>query len=331
MKENQVLIVTDKNEPSATKVIDYLQEMDTSFFRLDVSLMLEIQSKIVLGIRGATLTGYIQSEEGTKIDLETVKSVWFRKPKPISIFGKTSVVERKFIEGEFKSSLWSLYTCLESVYWMNHPLYALNLLEHNKLFQLKLAVSVGLAIPDTIVTNKADELIGFCEKHNGFIAVKAVRSQIFQEDDGSAIGIYTNKVSIGYLKNHVNDIGLAPVMAQEYIEKKLELRITIVGKQVFTCAIHSQDSERTKYDWRRYDFANVKHEPYELPGSLEFQLLDFMKRCNLSFGAIDMILTPKDRYIFLEVNPNGQFGWIENLANLPISRTIAKTLRQGRD
>ena len=62
-----------------------------------------------------------------------------------------------------------------------------------------------------------------------------------------------------------------------------------------------------------------------------FKKEDFMKRCNLSFGAIDMILTPKDRYIFLEVNPNGQFGWIENLANLPISRTIAKTLRQGRD
>ena len=51
-----------------------------------------------------------------------------------------------------------------------------------------------------------------------------------------------------------------------------------------------------------------------------------MKKCGVSFGAVDMIVTPNDRYVFLEINPSGQFGWIEKLTGLPISRTIAEVL-----
>jgi glutathione synthase/RimK-type ligase-like ATP-grasp enzyme len=209
---------------------------------------------------------------------------------------------------------------------MNHPLYARNLLEHNKLFQLKLAEASGLIIPDTVITNSSDHLIEFCENHNGSIAVKTLRSSVFQETDGVADGIYTNRVSIDYLKDHIGDISLAPIMAQEYVSKKLEFRVTIVGENIFACAIHSQDSERTKDDWRRYDFTKVKHESYNLPQKIKTALLKFMKACHLTFGAIDMILTPEEKYVFLEVNPNGQYGWIEDLTGLPISDTIAKLL-----
>ena len=118
-------------------------------------------------------------------------------------------------------------------------------------------------------------------------------------------------------------------MAQKYIEKKLEFRVTVVGQDIFTCAIHSQDSERTKEDWRRYDFENVKHESYDLPENVKSSLLRFMQLCHLTFGAIDMILTPEGDYVFLEVNPSGQYIWIENLAKLPISRSIAENLTRG--
>jgi len=119
---------------------------------------------------------------------------------------------------------------------------------------------------------------------------------------------------------------LAPILAQEYIEKKLELRITIVGQKMFTCAIHSQDSEQTRIDWRRYDFRNVKHLPYQLPEKIKQKLHKLMKIWNLSFGAIDMILTPEGKYVFLEINPNGQWLWIEQLTEMPISRVIAELL-----
>src|SRR3989338_5362116 len=329
MRKNRILIVTDKDEPSVARVIDLLQKMNELPCRLDVGIIADLQSKIHLCMKDGVFTGHIQCADNTEVEMDAVKSVWVRRPQAVSVSETREAIEKQFIEDEFTSSLWSLYTCLDSVYWMNHPLHARHLLEHNKLFQLKLAVSADLIIPDTLVTNDAVKLIAFCERHGKSIAVKAVRSRIFQEDGGSATGIYTNKVSLDYLKTHADDIGVAPIMAQEYIPKKLELRITIIGQDVLTCAIHSQDSERTKDDWRRYDFENVKHERYKLPDNVILQLLEFMRKCHLSFGAVDMILTPDGRYVFLEVNPSGQFGWIENLTGLPISQSIANTLAKG--
>jgi len=138
--------------------------------------------------------------------------------------------------------------------------------------------------------------------------------------------LYTNIVSEEELKMYLEDISLSPIMAQEYIHKKIELRITIIGEKIFTCAIHSQDSCCTKIDWRHYDFKNVRHERYQLPERIEKQLLKLMKILDLNFGAIDMILTPNGEYVFLEVNPSGQWGWIENLTGMPISKSIAELL-----
>lgn len=102
--------------------------------------------------------------------------------------------------------------------------------------------------------------------------------------------------------------------------------MTVVGDRVFTCAIHSQDSEKTMHDWRRYDFDNVRHEAYQLPAEVEAKILGFMSATGLIFGAIDMVLTPQGDYVFLEVNPQGQWGWIEEFTGLPIARAIAELL-----
>ncbi len=115
-------------------------------------------------------------------------------------------------------------------------------------------------------------------------------------------------------------------MVQEYVPKDVELRVTIVGRKVFACAIHSQDSELTKHDWRKYDFGNVRHELCTLPGEVEQNLIALLRFWNLSYGAIDLVRTPDGRYVFLEINPNGQWGWIEELTGAPIAETIAETL-----
>ena len=327
MSKDSVLIVTGQDEFSATRILHHLDKMGQVYFRFDDGSMVKNQTKISLRLNNSSFDGIIELQSGESVQLASIKSVWFRRPNKLSAMGLyEDGVVRQFVEDEFSSTLRSLYTNLEQVFWMNHPVSARHMLEHNKLLQLKIAASAGLITPDTIITNNPVELIGFCEKHGGFLAVKALQSQIFKNADGSATGIYTNKISVDYLKNRKKAIAVVPLMAQEYVEKKLELRVTVVGKKVLACAIHSQDSERTRHDWRRYDFAKVKHEAYELPPDIQLRLLVFMESCNLSFGAIDMILTPEDKYVFLEVNPSGQFGWIEDLTGLPISESIAETL-----
>jgi glutathione synthase/RimK-type ligase-like ATP-grasp enzyme len=120
-----------------------------------------------------------------------------------------------------------------------------------------------------------------------------------------------------------------PGIFQPYIEKQLELRIVVVGRRLFTCAIHSQQSDRARDDWRRYDLDNTPHEPYDLPPEIADRLLQLMERLGLVFGSIDLILTPEGEYVFLEINPNGQFDWIARLAGLPIYEHLAAMLLAG--
>ena len=231
---------------------------------------------------------------------------------------------QEFIRVEYRTFLWSLYTTLDA-FWINPPV-TLRLIEHNKLYQIKTAAEAGLNVPDTIIANSPSELAQFARSKDGRVAIKTIHPSVI--DSGVARGkfIYTNVVSVEEIEKHRDEIKVAPVFAQEYIEKELELRVTIVGNNVFPCAIYSQSSKRTLHDWRRYDFQNVKHEKYDLPEKIKKALLSLMRKWRLIYGAVDMILTPDGTYVFLEVNPSGQWEWIEVLTGMPISRSIAELL-----
>lgn len=320
-----ILILTRQNASSVESVMTHLCELNEPCVRIDVERCIADKALLSLWFEAERTRGTLIFKD-MNVDLCAIKSVWYRRPEYPLAENIQDPICKKFVEDEFRSSLWSLYTSLDMAFWMNDPLWSSHLLEHNKLYQLKIAATVGLQVPRTLISNNAEELILFSRQCGGTIAVKTVRSRIFQVDSETCFGIYTNRVSTDILICSRENIQSAPLMAQEYIPKEIELRITIVGNSVFACAIHSQQSEKTKDDWRHYDFERVKHESYQLPVEIEQKLLVFMKKCHLSFGAVDMILTPEGKYVFLEVNPSGQFGWIEKLTGMPISRAIAETL-----
>lgn len=320
-----ILVLTRQHTSSVESVIAHLRKMDELCVRVDVERCIADNALLSLWCDAEKMRGTLVVNDAN-IDLCAIKSVWYRRPEYPLAENTQNPLWKKFIEDEFRSSLWSLYTSLDTAFWMNKPLWSSHLLEHNKFYQLKIAAAVGFSVPRTLVSNNADELIHFSQQCGGTIAVKTVRSRIFQIDSETCFGIYTNRVSTEMLVRSRGNIQSTPLMAQEYIPKKVELRITIVGDSIFACAIHSQQSEKTKDDWRHYDFDHVQHEPYQLPVEIEQKLLMFMRECHLSFGAVDMILTPEGTFVFLEINPSGQFGWIEKLTGLPISRAIAEAL-----
>src|SRR5262249_21476922 len=125
-------------------------------------------------------------------------------------------------------------------------------------------------------------------------------------------------------------IEYSPTIFQGYVPKRVELRITVVGERVFPAEIHSQQTQHTKHDWRRYDLDNTPHFPHDLPCEIRERCVSLVKRLDLCYGAIDMVLTPDGRYVFLEINPSGQYMWIEAQTGLPISAAIADLLSAGR-
>ncbi len=322
--KDAILILTNSDDAHATSVIDCLHTMDQRNYRFNTE-QFPLNAKVTVAFKN-TVSGCISTPEGL-LDLDSIKSVWYRRPTtPLILPGSLSDGYVTFIRHESAVALWSLYTTLET-FWVNPPLINKHLIQHNKLFQLKVASQVGLEVPDTVITNDPERLIHFCEDHGGVIAIKMLKGDWFvEESDDKALFLFTQKITTQQIITHSDDIKLSPVFAEEYVEKALELRVTIVGDQIFACAIHSQDSDRTKTDWRRYDFENVSHEEYKIPEEIRNKLFLYMRQLGLVYGAIDMIVTPDGRYVFIEINPSGQWLWIEELTGMPISQAVAELL-----
>jgi glutathione synthase/RimK-type ligase-like ATP-grasp enzyme len=118
----------------------------------------------------------------------------------------------------------------------------------------------------------------------------------------------------------------SPMIFQEYVEKDCEFRVIIVGEQIFCGKIPSQQSEDGQADWRKDANLIDEIEVYELPASVKLKLLHLMDYFRLNYGAIDLIKTPEGKYVFLEINPVGEFSWLDKALGHKISEAIANVL-----
>jgi hypothetical protein len=127
-------------------------------------------------------------------------------------------------------------------------------------------------------------------------------------------------------QNYLDSVRLAPCLFQELIPKDHELRVTVIGEQVFACAIYSQENEQTKVDWRHPGVEFPRKEA-RLPDGVRDFCLAMTKHYGLNYGALDFIVTPAGEYVFLELNPNGQWMFVQHwLPRIPLVQTMADTL-----
>lgn len=133
-----------------------------------------------------------------------------------------------------------------------------------------------------------------------------------------------------FLEEHLSELpGLAvcPMIFQEYVEKRYEYRVTVVGQEVYACRIDSQSAGgETAIDWRHYNIPSTPHFAAELDRGLQDRLIKLVHELGLTYGAVDLVENPDGEFFFLEVNSMGQWLWIEDLTELPISMAIARHL-----
>lgn len=194
----------------------------------------------------------------------------------------------------------------------------------NKFHQIRVARSCGLTVPETITSNDRTELLDFARRC-GAVALKFMSQDIFSMPEGRYAGLYVNKLSADEFKDF-ETFGENPITLQEYVEKDFEVRYTIVESSHFACKIESQRSERTRVDWRRYDIPKTPHCKIEPPEKIRKALTEFMGVAGICYGALDFIVDRSGNWWFLEVNTAGQWLWIEDLVELPISAKIAEVL-----
>ncbi len=213
----------------------------------------------------------------------------------------------------------------------------------SKPFQLHMAGMVGLATPDSIVSNDEREVRHFATDFAKGVALKRVshppRGSL---RPGSKLRLYTTKLTRDdFTPSRLSSLGHCPVHIEDYIEKKTELRTYVVGSKVYTAEILSQGYEGTKIDWRHYptrrvgnhlevDYDKWKIRKTSLPSSVERRCVTLARRLGMRYAAMDLIRTPEGEYVFLEANSSGAFAFVEAHAKLPISRALARHLL-GRD
>jgi glutathione synthase/RimK-type ligase-like ATP-grasp enzyme len=272
------------------------------------------------GLRARTLV-----RDGERIDFTGITSTYVRRfPHPSVKQPAADVAARTYVEGESRAFLQSTIELLDCR-WVPGPMRTLQF-AGDKILQLTLAARRGFEIPPTLITNSRSELLAFHREHNGQLICKALNFPNFPATNGVDRWAVSTQLVTPRDMGYASSIHACPAIFQAYIPKRLELRVTVVADQAFACEIHSQATHRTRHDWRRYDLERTPHRVHRLPDDVRDRCVRIVRELGLCYGAIDLVLTPDDRYVFLEVNPMGQYLWIEKMTGLPISEAICDLL-----
>ncbi|GIQ57838.1 hypothetical protein Flavo103_09740 [Flavobacterium collinsii] len=303
-----ILIITHKEDFTADFVIEKLNSRGIKYFRLNCE---DIDSDVYNFENNNNFHFSLN-------DLSSFTSVWFRRTKLPEI-NNNNEAEKLYLLADYESLWDNIYSLIDTKKWLSDPKHIYS--AENKILQLNVAKSIGFSIPETIVTNSHKKVHDFISKFESSVIVKPIRQGRIQQKKGFST-IFTNKLSMQKIKE-LNHYDLTPCIFQEYVEKEYELRVTVVGNKVFSAKINSQTSDETRIDWRK---EKMPFEKYSLPADILEKCILITEKLQLSFGAIDIIKTPKNEYVFLEINPNGQWAWLETELGLPISDEIINYL-----
>lgn len=314
----KVLLITNTSDFTCDYVVRSLNKIGADYYRLNTD---EIGSSVFLTFDFAydIFTLYDRPKQLT-IDLLSFQSVYFRRPE-LPNFSDEDITpdERQFLQLEIRQTLEGLYKILGNAYWISN-IDAIRKAE-NKIYQQILAKEIGFQIPKGIITNHPDDYHRFVENNNGDNIIKPIYSGQIGWPEMQKV-VFTSKLDS---EPQSQQIELCPSYLQETIEKRYDVRVTVIGDNIFAARIDSQSNQETKIDWRVGENI-LPHEAITLPLTIQKQCHELLYRLDLQFGAIDFVETPKGEYIFLEINPNGQWAWIETQTRMPISDTIAKQL-----
>ncbi|MCW2882470.1 MAG: hypothetical protein JWQ95_6570 [Sphaerisporangium sp.] len=283
------------------------------------------RSRLTAAFSGGEHRLTLHTGDGT-LDLSTVTAVWRRRPTPSTASADVSEpTHRVHVD-------WQAQFLLDGAWDLIPARWLPSRREperqaHNKIIHMAHAASLGFSVPETVFTNDPAELVPAYERAGGRLIAKQINSDSFTVD-GADHRTYTTVLTRRHLTSR-HLLQHEPVILQPYVPKAVELRVIVVADMVFAAEIDSQASRTAREDWRHYDDDRVRYAAHRLPGDVESRCVELVASFGLTYGAIDLILTPEGDYVFLEINPNGAWGFVEERTGLPISDAIAGWLAQG--
>ncbi|MFJ8275634.1 ATP-grasp ribosomal peptide maturase [Streptomyces sp. NPDC094154] len=314
-----VLIVAASDDWPTDRVVIELQHRGVEVFRMDT---VDFPQRLALAGRidqECAWTGELTTEHRT-VELSRVGAVYYRAPGAFQFPQGMSGPEERFAAAQARAGLGGVLSALECR-WVNHPT-AMARAEY-KPVQLAAARACGLRIPPTLITNRPGEVRAFAAQAGGPVIYKPVASPVLIEE-GQLKSVYTHCLTLADLED-LQGISATAHLFQSWVDKDHEVRLTVVGERMFAAAIHA-GSNAAHEDWRS-DYGALTYTTTTVPEQVAEGMRRLMDRLQLRYGAADFIVGPQGRWTFLEVNPCGQWDWIQGETGLPIAEAIADDLQ----
>lgn len=316
-----ILVVSSEKDEHATRVLAELRGLGEDAVLLDLSAFPQ-QTSLTLGYGSAGNSGAVAGWEallanghGSPKALHRAKAAWWRRPQTFE--PHPEIVDpdhRSFVFAESQEAFQGLWQALD-VFWINHP--RRDEQAHRKVHQLRLAQKLGLPIPETCITSDPQAARRFLDR-------RGPDNTIFKAFSATYRHWRETRLLRREELEALEKVRYAPVIFQEYIDAAYDLRVTVVGEEMFPSAIYSQETSY-KVDFRM-DFASARCEAAELPEATRRGLRQLMDELGLVYGAIDLRVRPDGEHVFLEINPAGQWLFLEQRTGQPITATLTREL-----
>ena len=258
--------------------------------------------------------------EGWSIDLQTVKSFWWRRPQPITVDARvTDEQSRSFAYSESTSALYGLLASCDGASILD--IGACDAADY-KPTQLKIAAEVGFKVPETLITNDPQQALQFRQHHDSQVVYKAFNQY-------ATVWKPTRLLTAEDL-GQLHNVAIAPVIFQTLVPGSVDLRVTVVGRKIYAAEFPVPESaEAGTVDYRLH-LAETRCQPHTVPSDLIEKIHAFMAALGLEYGALDFRLTHDKEYVFFEINTGGEFLYVQHSTGQPIAQAMAAHLAAGK-
>lgn len=308
-----VLVVTHWLDPTADHVVEELNRREVPVFRFDAA---DFPRRLtVTGTLGeGGWAGSLRLGSRTA-DLASVAGIYFRRPTAFA-FGAMAAAATAWARAEARSGLGGLLMAQRR--WLNHPRH-IGYADY-KPVQLAEAAAAGLRVPRTLLTSDPDEARRFAAGP-GQVIYKPLSAA---PPPGDTVMLYTSAVDPVHLAGDGAGDGVAATMHlfQERVPTEHAVRLTVVDDQMFAASIRGATGP-LPLDWRAGQ-DKLAYGTADVPPDVERGVRALMSALSLRFGALDFLVTPAGDWVFLEVNPNGQWAFLPGAG--AIAAAIADSL-----
>jgi ATP-GRASP peptide maturase of grasp-with-spasm system len=318
-----ILILSEPNDRTTHLVVDWLLAWNIPYKIINQG---SISNKIKVEITSNGLNYYLNNEE-VVINLSEITSFWYRRGNFMLELPHFRSNYYANILQNLEREWFSLRDFLHAVIPNSKSLGSfLATNSKNKLYDLHLAQLSGFSIPNTFVLNQKSDLVDLINTGKSIISKSIIRDLIVNDNFKCEFSTFGPSVIDNNTLDHLEET-FFPSLFQERVEKDIEIRTFVMKGKLFSMAIFSQLDEQTTLDFRAYNwFIPNRMVPFLLPNIIEKKIFKFMKKAKLDTGSIDIILDKKGKYVFLEINPVGQFNFVSYNCNYNLEKEIAEFL-----